>query len=154
MLAALLNGMPSAALSQKNPPGPAAMRDRGEGVLEQVRTGLSWTQRDNGHDIGWNDAQRYCQTLTTAGGGWRLPSIVELREIYDENLPSKDCTPPGYANWTCEVHALFSVTSAFYWSGEQNRAGRAWDVSLDDGKLFASLVDDIAFHRVLCVRPS
>lgn len=138
------------------PPQPLAkMVDRGEGVLKQVGTGLFWTQNDNGDDIGWNDSQRYCETLATGGSGWGLPSIAELRGIYDENLPNNDCTPPGgYADWTCKVSSLFSVTSAYYWTREQSVSGRAWDVSLITGKLFASAVDDSGFHRVLCVRRS
>jgi hypothetical protein len=50
-------------------------------------TGLVWTKEDNGSDVTWDQANDYCGNLRLAGhsGGWRLPTIDELRGIYDAN---------------------------------------------------------------------
>ena len=49
-------------------------------------TGLMWTAKDNGNDITWRKAMKYCQNLSLAGySDWRLPTIDELSSIYDGN---------------------------------------------------------------------
>src|ERR1700726_34484 len=49
-------------------------------------TGLMWTANDNGNDITWGKAMKYCQNLSLAGySDWRLPSIDELQRIYDDS---------------------------------------------------------------------
>lgn len=47
-------------------------------------TALMWTGQDNGKDVTWNDATKYCQGLRVGGSSdWRLPTIDELGGIYD-----------------------------------------------------------------------
>lgn len=47
------------------------------------KTGLMWTYRDNGDDLNWKEAVRYCQKLTLGGfHNWRLPDIGQLAGIY------------------------------------------------------------------------
>jgi len=47
-------------------------------------TGLTWTGRDNGNDVTWQQAQDYCRNLQFAGySNWRLPTADELQGIYD-----------------------------------------------------------------------
>ena len=49
-------------------------------------TKLMWTGKDNGKDVNWNDAVKYCRKLRLLGfSDWRLPSIGELRGIWDRN---------------------------------------------------------------------
>jgi len=48
-----------------------------------TQTFLIWAIRDNGRDINWHNAKRYCKNYQ--GGGyadWRLPGISELEELY------------------------------------------------------------------------
>ncbi|HEY1211271.1 MAG TPA: DUF1566 domain-containing protein [Terracidiphilus sp.] len=50
-------------------------------------TGLMWTSRDNGDDVTNQEASNYCQNLSLGGySGWRLPTINELKSIYNESL--------------------------------------------------------------------
>ena len=38
-------------------------------------TGLMWAAKDNGKDITWGNAMKYCQALSLAGySDWRLPT--------------------------------------------------------------------------------
>lgn len=42
-------------------------------------TGLMWAGKDNGMDITWTKAVKYCRDLRVAGyTDWRLPSLGEL----------------------------------------------------------------------------
>jgi len=43
-------------------------------------TGLMWTAKDNGRNITWGNAVKYCQSLSLAGySDWSLPSIDKLQ---------------------------------------------------------------------------
>ena len=56
------------------------------GTVKDTRTGLMWASKDNGDNINWPDAKRYCEDYQ--GGGhtdWRMPRLDELNGIYDAN---------------------------------------------------------------------
>ena len=47
-------------------------------------TGLTWSRKDNGADVDWREATAYCSKSQLGGyKDWRLPTIEELRGIYD-----------------------------------------------------------------------
>ena len=55
-------------------------------------TSLMWTAKDNGKDLNWKQAMRYCRDLRLAGySDWSLPTIDQLQGIYDG---SGFATPP------------------------------------------------------------
>jgi hypothetical protein len=48
-------------------------------------TGLMWAGKDNGKDVSWNKAIKYCRDLRLAGySDWRLATIGELEGVYDK----------------------------------------------------------------------
>src|SRR5689334_12867326 len=56
-------------------------------------TRLMWAGKDNGRDVSWKKAMKYCSDLRLAGySDWRLANIGELGAIYD-----KDANSPGLA---------------------------------------------------------
>ncbi|NVM21153.1 MAG: caspase family protein [Desulfobacterales bacterium] len=60
------------------------------GTVKDTRTGLMWAAKDNGKDINWQDAKRYCESYH--GGGytdWRMPTQDELARIYDKNKKNR-----------------------------------------------------------------
>ncbi|MDM8514941.1 DUF1566 domain-containing protein [Desulfobacterales bacterium HSG16] len=53
------------------------------GTVLDENTGLMWAEKDNGKDIKWKDAKRYCESYR--GGehsDWRLPTLDELEWLY------------------------------------------------------------------------
>jgi len=64
---------PDAALA-----GPDASEPDGGGILTWTdpSTGLEWLQTNVSGDLDWGGANNYCSDL---GGGWRLPSLDEMR---------------------------------------------------------------------------
>lgn len=126
---------------------PICLVDAGGGVLRQPATGLEWTQADNGSDINWRNAKRYCEGK---GGGWRLPDKDELYAIYDQ---SGALTTPCNGQ-TCEVSPLFRLSGLGYWSGTAEGSSEAWYVFLDDGHRYPYTVSYAGNLRALCVRRS
>ena len=58
------------------------------GTVLDTKTKLMWAIKDNGSDIGWQDAKFYCENYN--GGGyndWRMPALDELEGLYDEAKP-------------------------------------------------------------------
>jgi len=60
--------------------------------------------KDNGKDVTWKKAVKYCRDLRLAGDSdWRLASLEELKGIYDKDanapglmgLPAKEPLPHG-----------------------------------------------------------
>src|SRR4030042_2035306 len=54
------------------------------GTVLDRQTGLMWAAKDNGSDIDWSNAKRYCENYR--GGDytdWRLPTQDELAGVYE-----------------------------------------------------------------------
>ena len=53
-----------------------------QGLIDDPQAGLQWVRApDRGMD--WNEADDYVKKLSFAGGGWRLPTMSELRSLYE-----------------------------------------------------------------------
>ncbi len=80
------------------------------GTVKDANTGLMWAARDNGSDILWRDAKKYCENYR--GGGytdWRMPTQDELADLYDENKRNSY----GYG-----VTELIDITQYWVWASE------------------------------------
>lgn len=79
--------------SAQSPP-----EDRGLVQETQVRgywvdppTGLMWAGKDNGKDVTWGKAVKYCRDLRLAGySNWRLATLDELASLVYKSSPSPE----------------------------------------------------------------
>lgn len=88
------------------------------GVVIDTSTGLVWASKDNGEDINWNDAKRYCENYR--GGGytdWRMPTQDELAKLYE---PDAENTNPstGECKGNYRINRLFHITCCCLWASE------------------------------------
>ena len=65
------------------PDAPTNYTDNGDGTVKDNVTGLVWQKTVSASLYTLQQAQTYCGTLGLAGGGWRLPSRIELISIVD-----------------------------------------------------------------------
>ncbi len=66
---------------------PTAQQPTQDPTWTDPATRLIWAGKDNGRNVTWPEANRYCSSLKLAGySNWRLPTIAELAGIYDETL--------------------------------------------------------------------
>jgi hypothetical protein len=130
------------------------------GVWTDPSTGLMWTAKDNGSDISWGKAVKYCQNLSLAGySNWRLPSIDELQNIYDGSgftAPTPNGSMPVLAG---RAKGGLLLTGAREWSSSRvlddrgHHTGIAWQYDFPHGKRWR--FDPIGYTgslRALCVR--
>jgi hypothetical protein len=73
--------------------GAQSPSDGPEGSQTQVRgywidssTGLMWAAKDNGRDVSWKKAMKYCRDSRLAGySDWRLATLDELASLVDKS---------------------------------------------------------------------
>ena len=94
-------------------PTPKASVMSGAETLKDTRTKLMWTAKDNGSDITWNNAVRYCDGLNLGGyRNWRLPTIKELEGLLRDNPELRD---------------TMNLSGAIFWSStDKNRTAKQY----------------------------
>ena len=131
------------------PPAPPERFERVSEGIKDNEQNLIWAESDNGSNINWNDATRYCSSL---GSGWALPSSVALQSMYDAS--GKYPATNVYSGTTYTVKPatpLIKFTGAGYWTNEQNGSSEAWNVLLGAGFRYSYPVDFPDVMRALCV---
>jgi hypothetical protein len=95
------------------------------GTVFDTKTKLTWQQTAPSAMYGWAGAKTYCQTLSLAGTGWRLPTRKELQTIVDYSQSNPSIDP-----------AAFPATPlAYFWSSSPLAAspGSVWIVTFANG---------------------
>lgn len=122
-------------------------------------TGLMWAGKDNGKDVSWKNAVKYCRDLRLAGSSdWRLPTIDELQGIYDG---SGFAVPPPRKGieWGRAKGGLF-LTGSREWSSSRvlddrgRNSGYAWEYDFPHGRRWKDPLGYTGSLRALCVRGS
>jgi len=101
--------------------GKNDFRARGKHSVMDRATGLSWTQRDSGKGMTWEEALAYAENLDLGGhSDWRLPTAKELHSLVDYSR-SPDTTR------SAAIDPIFHLTQikneggkpdfACYWTG-------------------------------------
>ena len=119
------------------------------GVVTDTFTDTQWTQRDNLGDTNWHDAKAHCANLALDGGGWGLPTMHELSQLYSGAQGSK----VACGTYQCTAPKAFYLTGSFFWSSQRgNSSSEAWFFYLYDGDQFSVPVSTSNLRRALCVR--
>lgn len=119
---------------------------RAEGVYD-AEQGVIWAAADNGGSINWNAARDYC---ASKGLGWGLPTVVQLRSLYDESGMYEYSAPELYI--IKPATPLIMFTSTWFWSSETPAPSVAFLVALSNGGSLAYDANTSDTHRALCVR--
>jgi hypothetical protein len=150
------------ARSSKQDQGQA-QEPHAHGFWVDPSTELMWAGKDNGKDVSWKKAMKYCRDLRLAGySDWRLATRAELGAIYDRNANA-----PGLAGLDKEPSTWHVKGNLFLtgdeWSSERRYDDRgrpdgySWYFDFNEGK---SNDDPTGFPyphslmRALCVRGS
>lgn len=105
--------------------------DNGDGTVTDTCTGLMWQQGTAPGVYKWQNALKYCDSLTLGNhSDWRLPNVRELRSIVD------------YGRIKPSIDPVFSASSVSYWSSTTaaDLPSYAWfidflvGIGLGDGK--------------------
>jgi hypothetical protein len=86
------------------------------GTVVDTKTNLMWAAKDNGSDIDWGDALRYCKNYQ--GGGytdWRMPTQDELAGLYDASKSYRTTQ----RNHNVHLTEFIALSSCCPWASNQ-----------------------------------
>jgi uncharacterized caspase-like protein len=89
-------------------------------IIYDPSTGLEWFVGPDKNTT-WYEAQAWIQQLTVEGGGWRMPTIAELKSIYKKGTGARN------------MDSVFKTTGWVVWSGEMRGSSSAWHFSFNRG---------------------
>jgi hypothetical protein len=124
-------------------------------------SGLMWAGKDNGKDVSWGGATKYCRNLRLAGySDWRLPTINELQDIFDKDLesPGLASPPKNPRKFTWHVEGRLFLTGD-EWSSNRGLddrgrpTGFAWYFDFNEGQPM-NFDEPSAGKRAVCTRRS
>ncbi len=104
----------SLAAQGENPQAQPRFSKAPDGIITDHVTGLDWYV---GQESTWHQAKAWADGLTVGGGGWRLPTVAELKAIYQPGASANNMDP------------LFQTTVAWAWSGELRNAWSVWGLA-------------------------
>jgi len=114
-------------------------KDNGDGTVTDLVTSLMWMQRPKQIALKWEDAIEYCRNLDYKGvGGWRLPTIRELKAITDKGQQNPALPPAHPFN--------DMLTHMGYWSKSKHKFGPkyVYQMNLWYGKIGYERKDEYA----------
>jgi uncharacterized protein (TIGR02145 family) len=131
---------------------------RKEAVARTAPRNLTWQNPAMARTMNWGEAKGYCAALSDDGGGWRLPSITELRtlvsgcsgteshgscEVTDTCLASTcwersdcaGCEDQGAQDESCYWSEGVEGQCSYYWSSSaaEGQKHDAWFVNFASG---------------------
>jgi hypothetical protein len=121
--------------------GAPVYMDRGDGTVSSSCCGLTWQKLADAPVMTWAEAGPYCAGLTTAGGGFRLPTLAELHSLVKAgSAPALDTS------------AFPNTRSILFWSASESNDFRseAWTVNFNTG--FPYSAKKVDKQAVRCVR--
>ncbi len=86
-----------------------------DGTVLDKQTNLMWAATDNGEDVNWQAASRYCENYR--GGGytdWWMPTRDELAGLYDGSKSYK----ASQRNYDVHLTELIQLSASFVWTSD------------------------------------
>jgi hypothetical protein len=117
---------------------------RERGVVIDSTTALSWQQSVRAQPRSRDEAEAYCAELELAGGGFRLPSRIELLSLIDFTQSTTYLDPKAFPD---APHVKYWTSSRY--AKSQNEG---WVINFGFSTTFASIAEADAKHLVRCVR--
>lgn len=88
---------------------------RADGTVLDKYTNLMWAAMDNGEDVNWQAASRYCENYRAGGyTDWRMPTRDELAGLYDSEKGYK----ASQRNYEVHLTDLIQLSASFVWTSE------------------------------------
>lgn len=119
----------------------------GSGTLYDTITRLCWESNPSTADMTWPSAVNRCDTLSTAGGGWRLPEKAELMMLGFHG---------GFQATAPKLNSIgfTGFESTFYWSNTRYVLDPTQQVYAADYLYANAYYDFESFsgHNTLCVK--
>ncbi len=119
------------------------------GTVVDSKTGLMWTQRDNGENLNWRNAKKQCENLRIGGyTDWRLPTLSELKTLFSPDSPSVQKCNQKYPIYLTK---MIDLSCGSIWAADTRESAAAFFNFTSGNELWYYQTADMA--RTLAVRP-
>ncbi|MBU2622777.1 MAG: DUF1566 domain-containing protein, partial [Proteobacteria bacterium] len=109
------------------------------GIVRDKQSGLDWYAGPDKNTV-YDDAKGWVANLMVDGGGWRMPTLEELKGLYRKGAGSRNMTP------------LLETTGWLVWSGETAGPGGVRALDFDNGLELLDRRDNSIYKRGFAVR--
>lgn len=93
------------------------------GVTTDTQTNLQWYVGPD-KDTTWDEAKAWVEKLDVDGGGWRMPTRMELIGLYQDGKGSRNMDPifktTGWWVWASEIYDFSSAWYVYFYYGNDN----------------------------------
>ena len=105
------------------------------GAITDTSTGREWYVGTD-RTLSWDEARQWVSTLNTCGGSWRMPTIAEIRTLYDVSQTAGQGYYSGDRYWPAHIHKVFDAigSGSWVWSNSLVDDQYAWSFNLNQGK--------------------
>jgi TolB-like protein len=131
-----------AVISSKSVASDGRFEKLASGVVRDTKSGLEWYAGPD-KSTGWDDAKIWVTGLKIDGGGWRMPTLKELKGLYQKGAGSRNMAP------------LLETTGWWVWALDSTGSSSsipAMSFDFDDGREFLGKRDISHYHRGFAVR--
>ena len=98
------------------------------GVVRDTEEDLEWLAGPD-RDMNWEEAQEWVRSLTIAGGGWRMPTLDELKILSRKEVGTLNGAPSlktyGVNVWSVEIKDSSSAWYFSFYFGHKNWYNRS-----------------------------
>ena len=106
-----------AAQPKPETPSPAAgmrYRETGCGSIIDTKTGLQWYLGPDAN-ISWTEAVQWSRKLPNCGGGWTLPTLDQLKTLFDQTVTAGTGFYINGRYWPAHIDPIFSAIGRGSW---------------------------------------
>ena len=102
------------------------------GIVWDLSNGLEWVVGPD-KDMNWKEARIWVKSLSLDGGGWRMPTVRELKSLYNSGSGTRNMIPPlvttGYWVWSGKIDSSFAWCFRFNY-GLKDKVSRDYSKNL------------------------
>jgi hypothetical protein len=121
--------------------------------IKDTQTGLEWFVGPD-RNMTWYEAQQWTVGLENCGGGWRIPTIEEIRTLYNPTLKAGVGYYTGGRYFPAHIDPVFNAIGGGSWVWANEKIGDdAQSLNLNQGKAVTySAMNTLYSTRAFAVR--
>jgi hypothetical protein len=124
------------------------------GAIVDSKTGLQWLVGPDKNTT-WDEAARWSSTVTACDGSWEMPTIEQLKSLFDPRYTAGTGFVSGGRAWPAHIDPVFEAIGqgSWVWSANPPDANSAHAFNFNQGKPARYSRDDTTFTtRAFAVR--
>lgn len=122
-------------------------------AIKDSRTSMEWFVGPD-RNVTWDEAEQWVSSLSICGGGWRMPSIEEIRTLYNPSTKAGTGYYTAGKYFPAKIDPIFNAIGGGSWVWSNQKSGSsAQSFNLNQGKAVTYGADNTLYStRAFAVR--